>query len=212
MDKGYAIFDMDGTLVDSMGYWRNMEREFLTRKGITENLEEILEITKPMTLEESSAYFSQYCGIDCSPSQFIAEIEAIMAEHYRNDVQIKPGVRAYLDNLKRRGVPMCVASATNKPLVELCLETLGLRSYFEFILSCVEVGAGKNRPDVFLESARRLGAEPADCAVYEDAIYAVRSAHAAGFHVVAVKDAHNAACWDELSELADEIIKDWLSA
>lgn len=209
MNKRYAIFDMDGTLVDSMGYWRNMEREFLTGRGITENLDEILEATKPMTLEESSAYFSRHCGIDCSPEQLVEEVQAIMAEHYRSDVQVKPGVRAYLENLRQRGVPMCVASATAKPLVELCLETLGLSGCFQFILSCVEVGAGKNQPDVFLEAARLLGAEPADCAVFEDAIYAVRSAHAAGFHVVAVKDAHNASCWEELTQLADEVIEDW---
>ena len=209
MDKHYAIFDMDGTLVDSMGYWHGMEREFLLSKGITDRLDEILEATKPMTLTESCAYFSAFCGIDCSPEEFISEVEAIMARHYRDDVKIKPGVRAYLEELKTRGVPMCVASATNKPLVELCLKNLGLDCYFSFILSCVEVGAGKNRPDVFLEAARRLGAEPTDCAVFEDAIYAVRSAREAGFHVVAVKDAHNSSCWEELQSLAHETITDW---
>ena len=116
----------------------------------------------------------------------------------------------YLDSLRAKGIPMCVASATGKPLVELCLETLGLKDYFSFILSCVEVGAGKNRPDVFLEAARRLGAEPTDCAVFEDAIYAVRSAKEAGFYVVAVKDAHNDSCWEELQSLADETITTWL--
>ena len=210
MDQRFAIFDMDGTLVDSMGYWHNMEREFLMSKGITDGLETILEATKPMTLTESCAYFSSFCGIDCSPEEFIAEIEAIMAQHYRHHVRVKSGVRDYLDALKAQGIPMCVASATNKPLVELCLETLGMRDYFSFILSCVEVGAGKNRPDVFLEAARRLGAQPTDCAVFEDAIYAVRSAKEAGFHVVAVKDAHNSSCWEELQSLADETITTWL--
>ena len=210
MNKHYAIFDMDGTLVDSMGYWHSMEREFLLNKGISEGLDELLETTKPMTLTESCAYFSSFCGIDCSPEQFITEVESMMAKHYRHDVKIKPGVRAYLDSLKAQGIPMCVASATAKPLVELCLENLGLKDYFSFILSCVEVGAGKNRPDVFLEAARRLGAEPTDCAVFEDAIYAVRSAHAAGFYVVAVKDTHNASCWEELQSLSDETITHWM--
>lgn len=210
MDKHYAIFDMDGTLVDSMGYWHNMEREFLISKGITDRLDEILESTKTMTLAEARTYFSTFCGIDCSPEQFTAECEAIMAKHYSRDVKVKSGVRDYLDHLKSQGIPMCVASATAKPLVELCLETLGLKDYFSFILSCVEVGAGKNRPDVFLEAARRLGAEPTDCAVFEDAIYAVRSAREAGFYVVAVKDAHNSSCWEELQSLADETITTWL--
>ena len=90
MNKHYAIFDMDGTLVDSMGYWHSMEREFLLNKGISEGLDEILETTKPMTLTESCAYFSSFCGIDCSPEEFITEFESMMAKHYRNDVKIKP--------------------------------------------------------------------------------------------------------------------------
>ncbi len=212
MDKNFAIFDMDGTLVDSMGYWRNIEQEFLVKKGFTKDLDEILEATKPMTLKEFAAYFSQRTRIDLSPEQLIEEVQAVMEEHYRHDVTIKPGVIAYLESLKSRGIPMCVASATSKHLVELCLTRLGLREYFQFVLSCVDVGAGKSQPDVFLEAARRLGTSPANCAVYEDAIYAVRSAHSAGFHVVAVKDAHNDVCWDEMLGLADEVITDWNTA
>ena len=210
MNKRFAIFDMDGTLVDSMGFWQSLEREFLVSKGVTDGLEEILERTKPLTLTEAAEMFSQYCSIEGTPEQLAEEILAIMEEHYRSDVLIKPGAREYLEALHREGVAMCVASATPVHLVRLCLERLGLAHYFRFLLSCVEVGAGKRQPDVFLEAARRLGCVPADAAVFEDAIYAVRTAKQAGFHVVAVKDGpQNASCWDEMSALADETVIDW---
>lgn len=213
MDKRFAIFDMDGTLVDSMGYWQSLEREFLIRKGVTDQLEDILERTKPLTLMEAAALFSEYCHIDGTPEQLVEEVLSIMEEHYRNDVTVKPGIFAYLDKLKERGVVMCVASATPRHLVQLCLERLGLAHYFSFLLSCVDVGAGKRQPDVFLEAARRMGAAPHETAVYEDAIYAVRTAHAAGFHVVAIHDGpQNEACWSEMVSLADEVITDWTLA
>ena len=88
MDKRLAIFDMDGTLVDSMGYWQYLEREFLIRKGVTEGLEDILERTKPLTLPEAAALFAQYCELDGTPEQLVEEILAIMEELYRSDVLI----------------------------------------------------------------------------------------------------------------------------
>ena len=210
MDKRFAIFDMDGTLVDSMGYWQCLEREFLTSKGVTDGLEDILERTKPLTLPEAAALFAEYCNLDGTPEQLVEEVLALMEAHYQNDVVLKPGVVPYLERLKEQGVAMCVASATPRPLVQLCLERLGLAHYFSFLLSCVDVGAGKRQPDVFLEAARRLGAQPAETAVYEDSVYAVRTAHAAGFHVVAIHDGpQNEAFWDEMVALADESIVDW---
>lgn len=213
MDKRYAIFDMDGTLVDSMAYWQDLEREFLVKKGITQGLDEILEQTKPMTLQESSTLFIERYHVEGTPEQLAAEMDAIMEEHYRTDILIKPGVKEYLDKLQAQGVAMCVASATPRHLVQICLERLGLAHYFSFLLSCVEVGAGKNHPHVFLEAARRLGCAPAEAAVFEDAIYAVRTAHAAGFHVVAVYDGpQNENFWAEMTALADEAITDWTLA
>lgn len=213
MDKHFAIFDMDGTLVDSMGYWQSLEREFLVSKGVTDGLENILERTKPLTLLEAAALFSEYCNLDGTPEQLEKEVLSMMEAHYRSDVVIKPGVIDYLENLRQQGVVMCVASATPRPLVELCLKRLGLDHYFSFLLSCMEVGAGKRQPDVFLEAARRLGAKPEETAVFEDSVYAVRTAHAAGFHVVAIHDGpQNEAFWSEMVSLADESIVDWTLA
>ena len=209
MDKKYAIFDMDGTLIDSMAFWKNLATEYLNAKGVAEIPADILEQIKPMTMSESAALFKQEFGLTGDPE---AEMNAMMDAHYRNDIPLKPGVREYLENLHRQGVRMCVASATAEHLMESCLTRLGVRQYFEFLLSCETVGAGKRSPLVYHEAARRLGAAPVEIAVYEDALYAVQTAKAAGFHVVGVYDDSAADSWQVMEQETDEIILNWEEA
>ena len=212
MDKKFAIFDMDGTLVDSMPYWHSLGREFLRSKGVTGDVEAVLQQIKPMTMLESSELFIREFGLEGSPESVSAEMNGMMDEHYRQDVQARPGVGAYLRRLREKGVTMCVASATAAPLVESCLTRLGLAEDFTFLLSCDEVGAGKNRPDVFLEAARRLGAEPGETAVFEDALFAAATAHEAGFYTVGIYDENGKHHWERLQAVADECIPDWETA
>ena len=209
MDKRFAIFDMDGTLVDSMVYWENLATEFLESKGVQTISPDILERIKPMTMTESAALFIQEYSLSGTAESVAAEMNAMMDEHYRKDIPLKTGVQAYLEALHSRGITMCVASATAEDLMEACLTRLGVAKYFSFLLSCETVGAGKNRPDVYWESAKRLGAEPAEIAVYEDALYAAETAKRAGFYTVAVRDDSNQPHWETLTALADEVILDW---
>lgn len=183
MDKKYAIFDMDGTLVDSMPFWKHLASEYLQSKGILAVPADILEQIKPMTMSQSAALFKQEFGLT---GDIESEMNAMMEDHYRSDIPLKPGVFEYLQ--AHRDVRMCVASATAEHLMRSCLDRLGVLHCFEFLLSCESVGAGKDSPAVYLEAARRLGAEPAGIAVYEDALYAIRTAKNAGFYVVGVQD------------------------
>lgn len=162
-----------------------------------------------MTMTESAALFQQEFGLEGTPEALAAEINGMMDEHYRRDVPLKAGVQEYLEALHQKGVKMCVASATAEHLMEACLQRLGVRDYFEFLLSCETVGAGKTQPDVYLAAADRLGAAPADTVVYEDAIYAAETAKKAGFTVVGVYDESAKTRWKELTELADEVIRDF---
>ena len=209
MDKRFAIFDMDGTLIDSMAFWKNLATEYLNAKGVAEIPADILEQIKPMTMSESAALFKQEFGLTGDPE---AEMNAMMDAHYRNDIPLKPGVKEYLQNLHRQGVRMCVASATAEQLMEACLTRLGVRDYFEFLLSCETVGAGKRSPLVYHEAARRLGTAPGEIAVYEDALYAVQTAKTAGFHVVGVYDDSASGSWQAIEQESDEVILNWEEA
>ena len=206
MDKQFAIFDMDGTLIDSMIFWKNLATEYLISKGVKSIPADVLERIKPMTMSESAALFKRAFGLLGDPE---AEMNAMMDAHYKNDIPLKPGVPEYLKMLRNRGVRMCVASATAEDLMESCLTRLGVRDCFDFLLSCETVGAGKRSPLVYHVSAKKLGTTPQKIAVYEDALYAVQTAKEAGYYVVGVYDDSAAENWRTIEKLADEIILNW---
>lgn len=209
MDKQYAIFDMDGTLVDSMVYWKNLAKEYLALQGIIHIPDMILEKIKPMTMIESATLFIEKFGLNGTPESVANEMNALMDTHYYKDIPLKKGIKEYLNKLYNSGTTMCVASATAVPLVEACLKRLGIIEYFSFLLSCETIGVGKSKPNIYYEAAKRLGAEPSDIAVYEDALYAAETAKKAGFYVVGVFDESAKKNFASLKEITDEIIIDW---
>lgn len=214
MDKRYCIFDMDGTLVDSMGYWRSLGRDYLTARGFGgPEADRVLEMIRPMTMLQAAQLFQDTFHFQGPPQSIVDEMNAVMDEHYRRDVPLKPGVRDYLQRLKERGRRLCVATATDETLSHTCFQRLGVDGLFEFVLSCENTGIGKDRPDIYLQAARRLGSCPAETAVFEDALYAARTAKQAGFYTIAVAEpCHAQKDWQELTALADEIITDWRTA
>ena len=211
MDKRFCIFDMDGTLVDSMPIWKSLSRDYLQARG-RHPTQAQLDAMGPMTMLEGAAFLMDAFGVEGPPERIIQEMHAVMEAHYRTDIPLKPGVGAYLERLWEEGAKLCVATATAEPLARACLERLEVAGYFDFILSCETVGAGKTKPDVYLEAARRLGAGPAETAVFEDALYAAQTAREAGFYVVGIPEAAYQDDWSALEELADETILDWRKA
>lgn len=210
MDRKYCIFDMDGTLVDSMGYWRRLGFEYLEGKGISEaDAARTMEAVKRLTLSQSAQLFLDTYGLPGTAEDVLVEMRDMMERHYRTDVALKPGIVNYLDGLRERGCRLCVATATDERLSHLCLERLGIDDKFEFLLSCQTTGIGKEHPDIYLQAAARLGCRPEEAAVFEDALYAAQTAKAAGFYTVAVWDRTQTLDWSELTDLADEAVKDW---
>ncbi|MBQ9493580.1 MAG: HAD family phosphatase [Oscillibacter sp.] len=214
MKHRFAIFDFDGTLVDSMPYWRGEERDFLLGRGVTdpETLDKALERIKPLNIEQASRIMVDWFHFPDNPEEVGKKFVDSMRVRYRESIPEKAGAREYVEALSRAGVRMAVASGTDTDLMEMCLGRLGIRDYFEFLISCLEVGAGKDRPDIYLEAARRFGARPGEIVVYEDSVVAMRTAKEAGFYGVGVYDEPSAGHWDELRALADVPVTSWAEA
>lgn len=206
MDKKYVIFDMDGTLLDSMPFWKNLSVEYLTEHGITEPMEPIIQQVATMTLSEASEFFVNRFSLPHTPAQIVEFMTQRIRQHYQQDIMLKKNVLSYLKELKQRGVAMCVASATAEDLMLSALTRLEILPYFEFILSCETIKVSKQHPDIYFMAAQRLGAQPHEIAVFEDARYAVETAKKAGFYVVGVKDEAEAKEWDAITNIVDECI------
>ena len=207
--KPFAIFDMDGTRVDSMGCWHRVYTEFLLTHGAGDSAKSVATHIAHMTTYEASALFRDLLSLDDSIEDIAAALNGRMAELYRSEVQEKIGARAWLDRLKDQGVRMCVVSSTPEVLIRACLSRLDLMPFFSFILSCDTIGKGKEEPDAYLAAAQRLGALPHETAVYEDAPVALLTAKKAGFYAVAVYDGPSADAWEKMCETADAAVRDW---
>lgn len=209
MNKKYAIFDMDGTLIDSMGYWNNLLQEFLLSQGIKEDVTALMQQVKTMTMEQSSAMLSKLYPQLGDPRDFAKNAGALMARHYAQDIPLKPGVKNYLEKLKADGVKMCVATITDRKLLEVCFKRLGIDKYFDFTLSANECGKGKDDPEIYLAACEKFGSTPCETAVFEDAPYALETAKKAGFYTVAVYDDGEKNNLEKAKAAADEYIDDW---
>lgn len=199
-----AIFDMDGTLVDSLMLWDVLteayEKAYPDKIG-TVISEEDNRLMRVLPLPESMAMLHEHYGLGESAEELLKLTQAVFLDFYSNRVQLKDGVREFLDALRNRGVKMCIASATPLPLVMASLDHCGIRDYFVDVLSCGEIGKGKDVPDIYLLAKERLGNLP-DTWIFEDAFVAVSTAVGAGFPTVAIYDRYNL-YQDKIQAMAD---------
>ena len=206
MIKG-AIFDLDGTLLDSMFIWDTIGEEYLRSLG-KEPHEDLKETFMTLTLEEAAEYYREHYGVTLSVKEIVDGVNAMVEQTYRTKVTLKPGISEYLAWLKENGVRMCVATVTDRYLVEETLERLGVRHYFSEIFTCAEVGFGKDKPIIYQKALEHLGTEKSDTYVFEDLPFALNTAKTDGFPTVGIYDRHEAH-QDELKGLADYYVLDF---
>lgn len=205
-DFDAAIFDMDGTLLDTMRYWRYTSLEYLLAHQLPVRPEDLarMEWTSSRALVKEIA---EREGFDMGSWQtMVGELEEFMNRHYLHDAKRRENVPELLEKLRGMGKPMCVATGAPRQYARNGLSRLGILKYFEFVTDCYEFGMDKSQPEYFEEVARRLGTKSERCVVLEDALYAMKSAKTAGCRVVAIEDSTARLQRDEIRAIADRYI------
>ncbi len=203
-----CIFDLDGTLVDSMWMWDEIDVEFLGDFGydVPETLHREIE---GMSFSETAVYFKDTFSLPLTLDEIKARWIEMSLDKYRYEVPAKTGVPEFLAYLKDNGIKTAIATSNSRDMVEAVLESLAIGGCFDAVVTASEVEKGKPEPDIYLEAAGKLGIPPEECVVFEDVPAGITAGKRAGMTVIAVKDSFSEPLDDEKSELADGFIKDY---
>lgn len=202
------IFDMDGTLLDSLSVWADSDYEFITGLGYEYDKSHSYKM-KTMHFDSACEYLVREFRLGFSPEETGEKILQIVKEKYLHGISLKDGALEFIRSAYEAGIKMCVATSNKKELAVDSLKAHGIMQYMEFVLTSDEVGCGKESPLIFERAAEMLGAVPAETAVFEDSIHAVKSAKEAGFYVVGVYDDFCEGEFSEIERLADRSIKSY---
>ena len=184
-----AIFDFDGTLFDSMYIWDEVGEDLLkslnkkAKPGFREKI-------KPMSLWQSASYCKEEYYIELSVEEIIEKIKDIVSDHYVNKIEPKPYVKDFLESFLKKDIKMCIATVSDKALIESALKRCDLEKYFTDVLDCKDIPEGKQSPEIYLKALEVLGSKPENTCVFEDAAHALITVKSAGFTAVAVHDRH----------------------
>lgn len=202
-----AIFDVDGTLLDSMSVWDTIGEDYLRSIGF-EPKEKLNETFQTMSLQQAAAYYRSEYHVTLSVDEIMNGVNRMLETYYRDKVLAKPGVKAFLQKLKENGVKMCIATATEESMVQAALNRCGISEYFSAIFTCTSVGRGKEEPEIYREAWKHLQTEKQKTVVFEDALHAVMTSVKDGFVTAAVYDEHENRK-EEITRLADCYISDY---
>ena len=208
-----AIFDMDGTLVDSLPFfkvfWRVVGETYYNDPTFYPPLY-IDKSIRTTPLVDSAYFIRKELDINCTDEEFLALTVRVMDDFYANDAKLKTGAVEYLSSLREKGVRTCVASASSAEYIRYNLEKYGISDMFEFVISCGDVGCGKDKPDVYLAALEKFGSSLDDTCVFEDSYVALETAKRAGFITVGVHDNGNYD-HDRLKAASDYYLEDGMT-
>lgn len=182
------IFDLDGTLLDSMTVWYEADQVFLRTQGVEVDFR-WAEHVKAKGFWECVDYMIDTFGLTCTPEDVANGVGDVVTQKYRDEVLFKPYAKEFLQQMRKQGVRMCIVTAGLRPTAELALQRLGVLDWFEFLLSGEELGMSKMQPEIYLLAAKQLELPVQEITVFEDALHCVRTAKSAGFPVVGVEEA-----------------------
>lgn len=200
-----AIFDLDGTLVDSMWVWDQIDKEYLKERGhsVPLNLKDKI---NHLSFNQTAMYFKDAFRLEDSLETIMNDWTTMAYTHYSQSISLKEGALDFLKKLKSSGIKIGLATSNSVTLLEAVLRNNNIYSYFDCITTTSEVAHGKDKPDVYLLAAERLGVDPSLCIVFEDIVPAIIGAKAANMKTIAIFDKAAEHNRDELIALADKYI------
>ena len=203
-----AIFDMDGTLIDSMWIWDKIDVDYLKNKGfdLPSDLRQAIE---HLTMKGTALYFKERFGINETIEEIYTEWNNMAFYEYNTNIRLKPGAREYLDFLKEKNIKIALATSNSRVLTEAALKNNGIFDYFDAIITGDDILVSKASPDIFILAAKTIGVPPSECAVYEDILVAIKSAKSAGMKVVGIHDAFSQGDMENIMEVADHYIHEY---
>lgn len=208
LDYQAAVFDFDGTIIDSMNMWSEIDVEYLSRYGHEPGpfLHDEIEGMSP---GEMAVYFRENYGIPRTDEEMIQDWVEMSVTKYLYELRLKPHVCEFLSFLRDRGLKIGVATSTAMDIIVPCFEKRGIARFFDTIVTTGECGKGKPAPDVYLRAAERLGVSPSECLAFEDLPAGILAAKAAGFYTIAVDDSFSRNKEAEKRKMADLFIYDF---
>ena len=200
------IFDMDGTLIDSNGIWKDVDTAFLAKRGLSYT-KEFYEGVAHTIFPLAAKFTKEFCRLPESEEAIMAEWMDMAGDLYGTSVPVKPGVRAYLDKLRADGERLIVVTSAVPVHCRTALTHLGLMPYFERIIFAHDLQLEKKDPQLWCLTAELMGVAPEDCTLYDDSVEACRGAKAAGMHAVGVYDPYFAGTEPEMQAVCDRYIR-----
>ncbi len=202
-----AIFDIDGTIFDTMEVWDSVAKIFLTSLN-RKPKPDLTDVIKTMSLYQSAEYLKKEYSLSLSIEEIMEGINKIIENFYFYEALPKEGVVKFLQELKHRGIHICIATATDRYLIEAALKRCEMENYFEKIFTCTEVGHGKDEPIIYEVAAEYFNANKDEAIVFEDAYHAIETAKKAGFVVAGVFD-KSETNQSEIRNMSDYYIEDF---
>ena len=202
-----AIFDMDGTLLDSMPVWHRLTQNYLKQFNVHITDEDFAACEGFSQPEVADYFLARHPELPLTRETMLGGMDALITSRYESIAVPKDGVLDFLERMRRQGVKMAIATLTARRHAEKALLDRDMMQYFEFMLTIEDIGVSKREPDIYLAAAERLGLAPADCMVFEDAPYAVVTAHRAGFQLCGLAEPAYAAGEAALRSVSDVLIE-----